>query len=385
MPHDRRQPLTRNVSLFIDLLRLFAALLVLVGHAGEVYRLDLPDTVEHSAKEGVAIFFVLSGFVIAFVTARKEHDWRAFALARSLRMYSVVPLALLVMLVCYFVGAAVRPEVYGVGPGGANAANPGAFGSPPDAWTLLRYITFSNELWFDRSVISTGAPFWSLGFEVSYYVGFAVLFYARGGWRWALALAWLLACGPRIAVAFPLWLVGVVAWKGLERAPRLRPLAGIASLASILLLALAWRRWVAFVAVPLFEWPDSAALLASLAYYLVLGMLVALAIVVFGATAPVDRSIWPRGMERIIRYCAGASFTIYIAHLPVMVLLAALWPGTLAHTAAGLAASGLTLALMFPLAAAGERRKASYARWIERWVPRREASQVCAMEGIKTD
>ncbi|MFD1960865.1 hypothetical protein ACFSHP_21085 [Novosphingobium panipatense] len=64
--------MNKNVSIFLEALRLFAALLVFVGHAGSVFQIELPSLVGHSAKEGVAIFFVLSGFVIAFVTQEKE-------------------------------------------------------------------------------------------------------------------------------------------------------------------------------------------------------------------------------------------------------------------------------------------------------------------------
>ncbi|MFD2579567.1 hypothetical protein ACFSTD_15255 [Novosphingobium colocasiae] len=49
--------MNKSLSLFLDLLRLGAALLVLVGHMAEVFALHLPDLIHHSAKEGVAIFF----------------------------------------------------------------------------------------------------------------------------------------------------------------------------------------------------------------------------------------------------------------------------------------------------------------------------------------
>jgi peptidoglycan/LPS O-acetylase OafA/YrhL len=352
--------LSKNLSVFLDLLRLFAALLVLVGHAGEVYHMHLPDIIAHSAKEGVAIFFVLSGFVIAFVTANKERHWRDFARARALRMYSVVPLAITVMLACLAVGSIANPELYGYGHSGT-APNGGAIGEAPGWFSVLRYLTFTNELWFDRAVIRTGAPFWSLGFEVAYYVAFAVLFYARGYWRWGLALLWLMVCGPRVALAFPLWLVGVGAWNLMRKWPRTRGAMGWAILAIVVSLGLAWRKWAGSAAWPLFEWPTPGAVAPSMIYYLVLGGLVALAIVVFEATAP-ERSIWPRVVERAVRYCAGASFTLYIAHLPVMVLIAALWPASSGSTLCGLIATAITTGAMFALAELGERRKAAYAR-----------------------
>lgn len=349
--------LNRNLSVFLDLLRLFAALLVLIAHAGRIYQMHLPDLVAHSAKEGVVIFFALSGFVIAFVTTEKERDWRSFARARAVRMYSVVPLAIVVMAICYFLGSPLAPHLYGL----SDAASGGTFGQAPNALGTLRYLTFTNEIWFDRSVISTGAPFWSLGFEVAYYAGFAVLCYGRGYWRWVLVLGWAALCGPRILLAFPLWLVGVAAWSLVRRYAGKAPTGGWIGLGVIVLLTLIWRKAAGGVAVPLFEWPAPGAVLASMGYYIVLAALTAALVVLFAACAP-ERRIWPKGFERAVRYCAGASFTLYIAHLPVMVLIAAIWPGSMTSTVSGLAATAATVIVMFGLAEFGERRKAAYAR-----------------------
>lgn len=360
--------MSRNLSVFVDLLRLSAALLVLIGHAGIVFSMKLPDLVAHSAKEGVATFFVLSGFVIAFVTATKERDWKDFAQARVLRMYSVIPLAVVVMIVCYAAGSAIDPALYGLTGSSAAATNGGAIGGAPEWLSILRYLSFTNELWFNRALISTGAPFWSLAFEVAYYIVFAFLFYARGYWRLGLVLLWALLFGPRIVVAFPLWLLGVGAWTATRRI-NIDAKIGVAFLGMLALSILCLRRWAGAVAIPLFEWPSPAAMIASMAYYLTFGVLVAAVIVVFSAIAP-RRSIWPEPLERAIRFCAGASFTLYIAHLPVMVLLAAIWPESTGSTLGGFAATGLTVAAMFALAELGERRKVVYARALASFLKR---------------
>jgi peptidoglycan/LPS O-acetylase OafA/YrhL len=354
------QALNRNLSVFLDLLRLLAALLVLVGHMGSVYRMDLPDIVAHSAKEGVAIFFVLSGFVIAFVTTAKERDWASFSRARALRMYSVVPLAIGALLVCRAIGLWVNPDLY-LSTSGAKPALGGALAGEAPRWlSILRYLTFTNEIWFDRAVITTGAPFWSLGFEAAYYVAFAILSYVRAPWRWPLLASWFVLCGPRIAVAFPLWLMGVAAWNLVRLRPKIGPAAGTLALAGLALGALAWRKWVGVVAAPLFEWPAPARAIASMAYYLELAVLVAGLVVVFAACMP-ERPIWPGRLERGIRYAAGGSFTLYIAHLPIMVLVVALWPASVGSLEGGFLGAGISVIAAYGLAELGERRKAWYA------------------------
>lgn len=354
--------MSRNLSLFLDLLRLFAALLVFVGHAGQVYRIDLPVIIGHSAKEGVAIFFVLSGFVISHVVTFKERDWRSYVRARALRMYSVIPLAVLVLIVCYALGTYLVPQVYvAAAPDGAKAAGLG--GVPPGWFEVLRYLTFTNELWFDRATIVTGAPFWSLAYEVAYYTLFAFLVFARGSARIVLAMAWCAVVGPRIVVALPLWLLGVFIHRLVLRGWRLRPAIGWPLFAGLLLASVVWKKYLGISAIPLFEWPTVDRLIPSMAYYFGLGLLLGGAIVVF-ASVETTYSFFPAWFEKLVRYFAGASFTLYIMHLPVMVLIGAVWPQWVATPVGALSASLLTIAAMLFLAELGERRKADIMKII---------------------
>lgn len=353
--------MSRNLSVFLDLLRLFAALLVVVGHAGAAYRLHLPDIVGHSAKEGVAIFFVLSGLVIAFVVAEKERDWLVFARARILRMYSVIPLALVVLICCRGIGTYMNPGFYAFGYRNDATLGGALTGEAPALLPVLRYLTFTNELWFDRAVVSTGAPFWSLAFEVAYYVAFAIIAYVPGPRRWVLLALWLIVCGPRIAVAFPLWLIGVVAWRIVQLRPRMKPALGVGILIGLALCTAAWRKWAGASASPLFEWPAPAPLVVSMAYYLQLGVLLLAIIVVFEACTPA-RSIWPGWLERSIRYGAGCSFTLYIVHLPILVLVAAIRPAYLGTLSGGALAIFISVCAALMLAELGERRKKWFAK-----------------------
>jgi peptidoglycan/LPS O-acetylase OafA/YrhL len=353
--------MNRNLSLFLDILRLFAALLVFVGHAGQVYGIAMPAIIAHSAKEGVAIFFVLSGFVISHVIATKELDWRAYARARAIRMYSVIPLAILVLLVCYALGTYLAPLAYAPAAHGVGRMH-GMEGSAPGWFEVLRYLTFTNELWFDRAVISTGAPFWSLGYEVAYYIGFAILIFARGRTRVALGLLWCAVVGPRIIVAMPLWLLGVFIHRLVCRGWHLHPAVGWPVLAGVVLATLAWRKFLGVSAVPLFEWPPVARLIPSLMYYFGLGVLLGGVILAFASVASTYRA-WPPLFEKGVRFFAGASFTIYIMHLPVMVLIGAVWPQWIVEPAGGVSASLLTVLLMLILAELGERRKAAFQQF----------------------
>ena len=60
----------------------------------------------------VVVFFVLSGFVIAYVTDTREQTARAYAVSRFSRVYSVIIPALLLTFAFDSAGQWLRPEFY---------------------------------------------------------------------------------------------------------------------------------------------------------------------------------------------------------------------------------------------------------------------------------
>lgn len=104
MPHTAQGPVQAVVtegqhrSNNFDALRLFGALLVIVGHAYELLgrRADLPSLLGHRLQTiGVIIFFCVSGYLIAGSWERTRHPFSYF-LARCLRIF---PALLVVVLV----------------------------------------------------------------------------------------------------------------------------------------------------------------------------------------------------------------------------------------------------------------------------------------------
>ncbi len=74
-------------------------------------------------------------------------------------------------------------------------------------WKYLPlFLSFSNDFWFLSEDAFSNIPYWSLCYEVWYYVVFGALVFGRGFWRWGIAIAALLLMGPRLWLLWPIWL-----------------------------------------------------------------------------------------------------------------------------------------------------------------------------------
>lgn len=180
-------------------MRLLAALLVLVEHLD---RDGLSTAWTHANRLGhtaVMVFFVLSGLVIHHSTLSHARGPKEYVLARASRILSVALPAILL--------AFLLRGLLGIFDGGLIRAIP----STEDATWLkfLASIFFLSESWALKLLPPLNLPFWSLCYEVWYYVLFGLMIYCQ---RHSLRL-WVLVVfaliGPQIFVLFPIWLLGV--------------------------------------------------------------------------------------------------------------------------------------------------------------------------------
>ena len=181
-----------TTSIFLDLMRFSAAIVVLLHHltATEINSVLPRVPIGH---EAVTVFFVMSGFVIAYVLHSRENSIELYTAARLGRLYSVVLPALALTWVLDGWGRAVSPELYA--------------GTPHDhaLLRLLVNLLFLQQNWNLTVMPLSNGPFWSLGFEFWYYVIFGGWVLLRGRARVAVVSLACLAAGPRILAAFPVW------------------------------------------------------------------------------------------------------------------------------------------------------------------------------------
>jgi peptidoglycan/LPS O-acetylase OafA/YrhL len=351
-------------SLYFDLLRFVAAVLVVFEHFRLFDFLPTHTWIASFSHEAVIAFFVLSGAVIAHAADRPDTSLRSFVIARAVRIYSV---ALPAIGFAYLVA-------FGFFRYGGNAA---IFGHDPSltstaAWyTLLTTAFFLNESWFIWNEAVWNGPYWSLCYEVWYYVIFACAFFSRSTLRWVLiGLACLLA-GPRILALLPVWLLGVWFKHFAPKIPE-RPAAGsllvITTLVAIALIGnseLEFQVWDAIHARLPQLW-----VLQSSAFFLT-DYVVALLFVANFIGIQMCRA-WIGGGLRCwraqIRWLAASTFSIYLFHYPVVLALAATLDRSRLTLPISVAMLTALIALCILLSFATERRKDVLAAAVRRWL-----------------
>ena len=190
--------MTKTLSLYLDGLRLGAALTVFVSHYA-VSRISggLFWQVSAYGRIAVLVFFVLSGFIIAWVIETRERSLEDYALSRAARLYSVIIPAFVITAALDYFGQASDPKLYGL--------IWSRSGEHPILGFALSAV-FLGQSWALDVLPGLNVPFWSLNYEAWYYILFGAIMFLQGRHRIAaLGVAALLA-GPKILVLLPVWL-----------------------------------------------------------------------------------------------------------------------------------------------------------------------------------
>lgn len=348
--------MNRETSLYLDIIRPLAAITVLFSHFGEVTHGGLASLAGYGTQ-AVDAFFVLSGFVIAHVAATREDDGQAYLLSRAARIYSVAVPALLITLVLDGIGqhvaGPVKPEPYAV------------YFQPMSGGLLLQTLTFTGEWWNSHAVPGSDGPYWSLGFEVWYYVAFGAFLFSPPRWRWLTTALVLAFIGPKVAIMFPVWLMGCLAYR-ICRNNTLSTRTGWALFLVPVALVIVYQflprsQYQAFR--PLMLDPER---IWGTAQDYALGALFTAHIIGFSVVSSRFAAFFARHARRI-RWIAGATFTIYLLHMPIMSLVVVLspWPNRAPQTM--ILAAILPLMACFAIAEVTERRKDVWHRGL-RWL-----------------
>lgn len=295
-------------SAYLDVVRFLAAFIVFVGHAsGMNWTGGLFWQLGAYGDTCVVIFFVLSGFVIAYVVDNKENDWQVYGVNRIARLWSVVIPALVLTFVIDYFGVRMAPELY-VGQPWFNGDHLGA--------RYLASLFLVHEAWHISYAPGINQPFWSLGYEAFYYLIFGLLAFYKGRAKIALVAIVFLAGGPLVFAFFPIWMAGALAYQK-RRAWKITPSAA-ALLFAVSLAMLAFSP--AIRAAVSLKWMDqeiTGRYVDAVAFFLNL-------VAAYNLLDRHGKVSW--GMGPLIKRVAASTFVLYLFHRPLLQLFSYIGP-----------------------------------------------------------
>ena len=337
----------RETSIYLNAVRFLAALAVFLGHAsGRRFTDGFLWIFSEYMDVAVIIFFVLSGYVIAYVTDNRERTLGDYSINRVARILSVAIPALVLTFILDTVGRQLRPDLYSA-----------VWGYSTDRIWLqyLAALTFTNELWSNHINVGSMLPYWSLGYEVWYYAIFAAFWFLRGKVRYLLTALLCLIAGPRILSLFPIWIGGFAIYHaGKYRAPSQG--WGLCLLAATLA--------VPFMLL-IVTWQTPFRIKTSVGEFYVAAALFLVNIFAMQSVGPLFGRFL-NALERPIGWLAGMTFSLYLFHLPVAQFLSTLVPWAPHDIRTRLIMIGGTMAIVVILAAVTERRKNAWREIVAR-------------------
>jgi len=349
--------MNRSFSLYLDIVRFGAACLVYLWHSN--MRLLVSDVLPASSygHSSVIVFFVLSGFVIAYVTDTKERHWSDYAASRLSRVFSVVIPTLLLTPLLDAVGRQLHPALYD-------------FPFDRFALRLLGCALLLNEAWQVSITFFSNVPYWSIAFEFWYYVLFGLVMFLRGRARMLAVAAVLALLGPKLLLLLPVWWSGV--W--LYRCDWLRQRSAafgwsltVLGTAGIVLTHAVdvYGQWAAFTEHLL----GSARFqqLTFARFFLGDYLLCGLVFMQFAGMRRIADQLAPLllPLERPVRWVAGYTFTLYLLHQPLFLFWAAVLRGDPAGRGFWWTVTGLTALSVLLIGHLTEQRRMPLRRALQ--------------------
>lgn len=341
------------LSCIMNWARFVAAFVVVLGHSNMIGFSHAGELVGQYGHTMVILFFVMSGYIIARTTADARLDIGTFAILRASRVGVV---ALPALLLSWSVSVALLTLV-------PNAASIDETLYWPDAVDVLRNLLFADHFWVLGKGVSLNLPYWSLTYEVWYYLLFAMWWLGKGRvWKWAAALVFLMI-GPALWVLMPVWLLGV--WLARAEPPTFSRFQAM----SIMLVALAVPVLVKEAALDLqaqaafasvFSWSWRLGYSTKFLTDFVLGLSFCM---FFWAAGALQMHV-PEWLARWGTVLAGFSFSLYLFHDPLLRMVWILSGGRSLSLPEHAVLLVLIVLLCWLISAFTERRTGTVRRWL---------------------
>jgi peptidoglycan/LPS O-acetylase OafA/YrhL len=265
------------------------------------------------------VFFVLSGFVIAYCVDTKEKTLQNYLLNRFARLYSVVLPALCLTVILDLIGSNLDYKIY----------DGDWYQSGRPFLRFFSNLFFLNQIWFFNIQPFSNGPFWSLGYEFWYYMLFSAHIYLKKYLKWLCVAAISLSIGIKILLLYPVWLLGVFSYHFCKKNVLSIGIGWSLFLGSIMIYA-----FYRYYQMPLrFDWHTENILGRALYENLhgskefitsyIVAILISANFIGFIAISNSINKVF-LVMEKPIRFCASYTFTLYLLHYPLLNFYAAL-------------------------------------------------------------
>jgi peptidoglycan/LPS O-acetylase OafA/YrhL len=257
------------------------------------------------------VFFVLSGYLIAYTVDKKNKGSKTYLIDRFSRLYSVVLPALLFTYLIDFLGQRINPGFY------ADKIN-----FDHQFMRFLLNFTYLQQVWGLCTRPSTNTPFWSISYEFWYYIMFWVVCYVGGIKKYlGIAIVALIA-GFKILLLLPVWFLGVLAYKLSGKIIISAKLARV--LFAFSLLGVLWMSFFSDIIFFEHKFPYGSSPLFFSSQFLFdwgYGFILALNIYTFNLSSFVVKI--PPSVEITIKYLSSITFSLYLFHIPLLCFIAA--------------------------------------------------------------
>jgi len=304
----------RTTAIYLDAVRFLSAATVFIYHLSYsgfggrwIPRGDF-------GIDAVMVFFVLSGFIIAY-TAERERTFAVFMTNRLARLWSVVVPALILTFAADTIGRSINPNFYAAA----------SYQGDVPLFRLLISGIFLNEIWFRSISPLSNLPFWSLGYEFWYYLLFAAGVYLSGLARKTVICAAALIVGPKILLLLPIWLLGAIIYRVHNRW-KVSPVGSFVMFFSPLLLYAAFKvmhvHQLLNAATQSVLGPELFGALAhgqNVLWFYLIGLLIGVHFLGFFSIQ--HRFEFITNVAAPVRRLAGCTFSCYLFHFPLFILL----------------------------------------------------------------
>lgn len=338
--------MTQTFSIYLDLVRFSAAFAVFLAHfSSEPITKDVVSRqLGAYGSLAVTVFFVLSGYVISYVSASRENSAGTYFASRVSRLYSVVLVALPLTFLVDALGIHFNPEFYGTE----------KVLMKPVSWEgYFASIFFVNEFQvfgFDGISPGTNGPYWSLSFEATYYLlaGFAL--FSRPVFWIPISLFTLLLAGPTIAALFPVWILGFALHRNQSlviKSQRIALVVFIATLAFVMAVPFV-RRFLPHDNFGIF-FPHGRGPFNKDIIYDYVGAVAFCLHLIAAKSLFANELTAPAFFEKSVRWLGSLTFPMYVLHFPLLCFFAAIGPWGNESAASSIFVFALTILLVIGL------------------------------------